>query len=114
MHLDVEEGDALHLSAEETTPPEQIEARVRAVLAPLPDVRGVAHVLVHYLDRNTLVEVQIQVDERLRIAEARVIVDRAKAVLEQLPGVDEAHVDLEINDAHHWHRLHGRNRGPPS
>jgi len=105
VHVDVEEGEALTPSSEVTLPPERIEAGVRAALAPLADVKGVAHVLVHYLDRNTLVEVQVHVDPDLRIAEARDIARRAKAAIEQLPEVDEAHVDVEINEEHRWERL---------
>ena len=112
VHVDVEEGYALHPSVEDTLPPEQIEAAVRSALRPLSDVRAVAHVVVHYLDQNTLAEVQIQVDPSLRVSDAQAIARRAKLAIEQLPEVDEAHVDLEINEAHHWHRLRGRNRKP--
>jgi divalent metal cation (Fe/Co/Zn/Cd) transporter len=108
VHVDVDEGAALTPSSQPTPLPAEVAQAVRAALRPLPDVRDVAHVLVHFLNGATLVEVQITVDPALRVAEARAVAARAKQTLEAVPGVDEAHVDVEVNDGHHWSRLHSR------
>jgi len=85
--------------------------KVRKSLETVTGIKGVSHVLVHYLQQRVLVEVQIHVEDDISIRQAREIGAEAKRVVESIKDVTEAHVDLELTDEHKFTSLRENNHG---
>lgn len=78
-------------------PHTQVEREVRDVLAQVPDVLGVEHVIVHYMPNGGLhLKVDIVCNEESTIKEAKAVARKAKHVLQELKGVTSVDIDLEL------------------
>mmetsp|Transcript_14718 Transcript_14718/g.33797 ORF Transcript_14718/g.33797 Transcript_14718/m.33797 type:complete len:548 (-) Transcript_14718:184-1827(-) len=92
-------------------PHEEIETDVRRVVATIPDVKGVAHVLVHYIGGRIQVRCEIVLDDQLQIRQANSIARHVRKVIErELPDVSHADIHLELED-HCWGQC-GQSLGP--
>ncbi|KAJ1495172.1 hypothetical protein T484DRAFT_1763656, partial [Baffinella frigidus] len=77
----------------------EIEDDVRGVLQRLAEVRGVAHVAVHYLGGGIQVRCEIMLDPELQIKQANMIARQARKLIEsEVEGVSHADIHLELQD----------------
>ena len=101
VHIDpepdehVEPGDLL------ARPRQEIETEVHAIAQTVEGVEAVTHVLIHYLDRRTALQVEIEVDPALRVHEAAAVGRSLRDQLERIRGVDQADIHLELDDLGH-------------
>lgn len=76
---------------------DEVERQVRDVLAEVPGIRGVAHVIIHYASMGLSIKVDIVCDDDITIREAMLIATNAKRTLEFLPGVYAVDIDLDLD-----------------
>jgi cation diffusion facilitator family transporter len=92
----------------EMRPHPEVEREVRQVLAKVPEIIGVADVIVHYVPMTSShvmtlgvshgihLKVDIICDEEITVREAIAIAQRAKGILQKVEGVTYVDVDLEL------------------
>ncbi len=97
VHVDAEddhvgdEGSELLQDIVLMRPQGEIENDVKKVLAEIPEIQGITHIYCHYLNQKLTVQVNILLDEQMRIRDAQKI--------EQIKDIDSADLHLELDDA---------------
>ena len=82
-----------------------IAKEVVDLLDKFDDIRSIAHIRSHHLQGTTSLEVEIVVDDELRVHEARGIASRAQGALLCLDNVTAVDVHLELGVSHcRWQR----------
>lgn len=72
---------------------------VKRALKRIPEIRDIAHCLVHYIDGKMSVQVDIVVDAHHTVGEVHVIASRARSrLLDCIPDLHEADVELELDE----------------
>ena len=59
------------------------------------------HVLTHFLESRVALQIEIEVDPGLRVAEAAAVARSLRRRLEEIGGVDHADIHLELDDLAH-------------
>uniref|UniRef100_A0A7S4VRT5 Cation efflux protein cytoplasmic domain-containing protein n=1 Tax=Alexandrium monilatum TaxID=311494 RepID=A0A7S4VRT5_9DINO len=79
-------------------PHTEVEREVRALLASVPGIRGVSHVIAHYVPGDGIrLKVDIVCDSSITVRDACGIAGEARSVLEGLHGISSVDVDLELD-----------------
>lgn len=105
LHIDVDEHSDPMDKSNTLRPINSIRADVKQILGEQPGIKAVSHVLIHYLQKQVLVEAQIIVDDGISVKEAKEIALRAKEAVESIKDVSEAHIDLELTHEHKFNTL---------
>lgn len=108
LHVDVDEHSDPNDKSQPLRPINDITLEVKKLLSEQEDIKGVSHVLIHYVQKRLLVEAQIIVDDSKTVREAKMIAEEAKRKIEALKDVAEGHVDLELAHGHEWNSLNGK------
>lgn len=78
-------------------PHTEVEREVRAILADVPEIHGVTHVITHYTPGDGIhLKVDILCDVSISVREACGIARRAKDALQSLPDISSVDIDLEL------------------
>lgn len=105
VHVDAEddhvgdEGSELLQDIVLMRPQGEIENDVKKVLAEIPEIQGITHIYCHYLNQKLTVQVNILLDEQMRIRDAQKIASAARRKIEQIKDIDSADLHLELDDA---------------
>ena len=101
VHIDPEPDEDLAPGDQLSRPREEIESEVRRIAEQVDGVRAVTHVMVHFLERRVVLQVEIEVDPALRVREAAAVARSLRERLEAVSGVDCADIHLELDDLAH-------------
>jgi len=101
VHIDPEPDENVEPEDQLARPREEIESEVRRIAHGVDGVRAVTHVLTHFLDRQVSLQIDIEVDEALRVREAAAVARSLRERLEAIRGVDCADIHLELDDLAH-------------
>ena len=105
VHVDAEddffgdEGSELLHDIVLMRPQSEIENDVKKMLAEIPEIQGITHIYCHYLNQKLTVQVNIILDEEMRIRDAQKIASAARLKIEQIKDIDSADLHLELDDA---------------
>jgi len=105
VHVDAEddhvgdEGSELLQDIMLMRPQSEIENDVKKMLAEIPEIQGITHIYCHYLNQKLTVQVNILLDEQMRIRDAQKIASAARLKIEQIKDIDSADLHLELDDA---------------
>ncbi len=105
VHVDAEddhvgdEGSELLQDIMLMRPQSEIENDVKKMLAEIPEIQGITHIYCHYLNQKLTVQVNILLDEQMRIRDAQKIASAARRKIEQIKDIDSADLHLELDDA---------------
>ena len=99
VHIDAEK-DIEEMDPSLMRPQLEIEADICQALKHIPEIKGISHIRCHYLSKKISVQIEIIVDEHLRIFEVQKIAAQAKVQVQQIPDIDEVDIHLEIADLH--------------
>ena len=105
VHVDAEddhvgdEGSELLQDIVLMRPQSEIENDVKKMLAEIPEIQGITHIYCHYLNQKLTVQVNILLDEQMRIRDAQKIASAARRKIEQIKDIDSADLHLELDDA---------------
>jgi len=105
VHVDAEddhvgdEGSELLQDIVLMRPQSEIENDVKKMLAEIPEIQGITHIYCHYLNQKLTVQVNILLDEQMRISDAQKIASAARRKIEQIKDIDSADLHLELDDA---------------
>ena len=104
VHVDAEddffgdEGSEILQDIALMRPQGEIENDVKKVLAQIPEIQGITHIYCHYLNQQLTVQVNILLDEEMRISDAQKIASAARRKIEQIKDIDSADLHLELDD----------------
>ncbi|HJL94164.1 MAG TPA: cation diffusion facilitator family transporter [SAR324 cluster bacterium] len=104
VHVDAEddffgdEGSEILQDIALMRPQGEIENDVKKVLAQIPEIQGITHIYCHYLNQQLTVQVNILLDEEMRIRDAQKIASAARRKIEQIKDIDSADLHLELDD----------------
>ena len=104
VHVDAEddffgdEGSEILQDIALMRPQGEIENDVKKVLAKIPEIQGITHIYCHYLNQKLTVQVNILLDEEMRIRDAQKIASAARRKIEQIKDIDSADLHLELDD----------------
>jgi cation diffusion facilitator family transporter len=101
VHIDPEPDEHLAPGEHLARPRADLEAEVRRVARSIDGVDKVTHVLIHFLDRRVVLQLEIEVDPQLRVHEAATVARSVRSELEQIADVDHADIHLELDDVAH-------------
>jgi cation diffusion facilitator family transporter len=101
VHVDPEPDEDLRPGAQLARPREEIETEVHRIARGVDGVRTVTHVLTHFLNRQVVLQIEIEVDPSLRVHEAAAVARALRRRLEEVSGVDHADIHLELEDLAH-------------
>ena len=101
VHIDPEPDEDLAPGDQLSRPRGEIESEVRGIAQRVDGVRAVSHVMVHFLERRVVLQVEIEVDPELRVREAAAVARSLRERLETVSGVDFADIHLELDDLAH-------------
>lgn len=97
VHIDAEEDiDESHPAL--MRPQTEIETDIRQNLQHIPEIKGISHILCHFLQERLSVQIEIVVDPRLRVFEVQNIARKARLRVEKIDDVDTADIHLELDD----------------
>ena len=74
---------------------------MRGIAQRVDGVWAVTHVLVHFVERRVVLQVEIEVAPELRVREAAAVARSLRERLEAVSGVDCADIHLELDDLAH-------------
>jgi cation diffusion facilitator family transporter len=101
VHIDPEPDEDVGPGEQLSRPREEIEAEVRHIAETMESVRAVTHVLIHFLNRRVVLQVDIEVNSRLSVQEAARVARSLRSRLESVDDVDHADIHLELDDLAH-------------
>jgi cation diffusion facilitator family transporter len=101
VHVDPEPDEHVAPGEQLARPRADLEAEVRRVARSVGGVQRVTHVLIHFLHRRVVLQLEIEVDPGLRVREAATVARSVRRKLEEIADVDHADVHLEIEDLEH-------------
>jgi cation diffusion facilitator family transporter len=101
VHIDPEPDENVEPEDQLARPREEIESEVRRIARDVDGVRAVTHVRTHFLDRRVALQVDIEVDQALRVREAAAVARSLRDRLEAIRGVDCADIHLELDGVAH-------------
>lgn len=101
VHIDPEPDEDLAPGEHLARPRADLEAEVREVARSVEGVQRVTHVLIHFLHRRVVLQLEIEVDPGLRVREAATVARSVRTELERIADVDHADVHLELDDIAH-------------
>jgi len=101
VHIDPEPDEDLAPGEHLARPRADLEAEVRRVAKSVEGVRRVSHVLIHFLHRSVVLQLEIEVDPGLRVRDAATVARSVRGQLETIADVDHADVHLELDDLEH-------------
>lgn len=89
---------AVHTELDMTLPRPLLEIQAEAIRAAqgVRGVKHVEHVREHVWDNRVIIQMEIVVDESLRISDAAKIAERVRDAVELVPNVSEADIHLEV------------------
>ncbi len=97
VHIDAEEDiDESHPAL--MRPQTEIETDIRQNLQHIPEIKGISHILCHFLQERLSVQIEIVVDPRLRVFEVQNIARKARLRVEKIDDVHTADIHLELDD----------------
>ena len=97
VHIDAEEDlDESHPTL--MRPQSDIESDIRQILQTIPEIKGISHILCHFLKEQLSVQIEIMVDPRLRVYEVQKIARKARRLVEEIDDVQTADIHLELDD----------------
>jgi cation diffusion facilitator family transporter len=100
VHIDPEPDPPAELRDHEQQlmrPQREIEEDIRNLLLQFKAIRSVTHCYCHFLHQNLTVHVHVEMEDTLKISEARKIAEEAESVLEAIEDVYEADIHLELS-----------------
>jgi cation diffusion facilitator family transporter len=112
VHIDPEPDEDLAPGDQLSRPRGEIESEVRRIAQRVDGVRAVTHVMVHFLEQQVALQVDIEVDQEIRVREAAAVARSLRERLEAVSGVDHADVHLELDALAHQ-ELPAILKGPP-
>ncbi len=101
VHIDPEPDEDLAPADQLSRPRDEIESEVRGIAQRVDGVRAVTHVLVHFVERRVVLQVEIEVDPELRVHQAAAVARALRERLEAVGDVDCADIHLELDDLAH-------------
>jgi hypothetical protein len=101
VHIDPEPDEDVGPGEHLARPREEIELEVRRIAQTVESVQAVTHVLIHFLDRRVVLQVDIEVNPRLSVQEAARVAQSLRGQLESIDDVDHADIHLELDDLAH-------------
>jgi cation diffusion facilitator family transporter len=101
VHIDPEPDQDLAPADQLSRPRDEIESEVRGIAQRVDGVRAVTHVMVHFVERRVVLQVEIEVDPELRVHQAAAVARGLRERLEAVPDVDCADIHLELDDLAH-------------
>ena len=101
VHIDPEPDQDLAPEEQLSRPRDEIESEVRGIAQRVDGVRAVTHVMVHFVRRRVVLQVEIEVDPELRVHQAAAVARSLRERLEVVSGVDCADIHLELDDLAH-------------
>jgi cation diffusion facilitator family transporter len=101
VHVDPEPDEDLQPGDQLARPREEIEKEVRRIALGVVGVRAVTHVMTHFLECRVVLQIEIEVDPRLRVHEAAQVARVLRRRVEEISGVDHADIHLELDDLAH-------------
>ena len=101
VHIDPEPDEDLAPADQLSRPRDEIESEVRGIAQRVDGVRAVTHVLVHFVERRVVLQVEIEVDPELRVRQAAAVARSLRERLEAVRDVDCADIHLELDDLAH-------------
>jgi len=101
VHIDPEPDENLQPGDQLARPRQEIESEVRRIALGVGGVRAVTHVLTHFLESRVALQIEIEVDPGLRVHEAAAVARSLRRRLEEISGVDNADIHLELDDLAH-------------
>ena len=97
VHIDAEEDlDESHPTL--MRPQSDIESDIRQILQTIPEIKGISHILCHFLKEQLSVQIEIMVDPRLRVYEVQIIARKARRLVEEINDIQTADIHLELDD----------------
>jgi len=97
VHIDPEADDNYDIpQVQDVDDPENL---VRTVAAAVEGVKSVSHVLCHFILGRLEIQLNIEVEPRLRVLEASAIASQVRRALEAQAAIDKVDVHLELDDA---------------
>ena len=97
VHIDAEEDiDESHPAL--MRPQTEIETDIRQNLQHIPEIKGISHILCHFLQERLSVQIEIVVDPHLRVFEVQNIARKARLRVEKIDDVHTADIHLELDD----------------
>ena len=79
-------------------PQTEIESDVKKILTEIPEIQGITHIYCHYLNQELTVQVNILLDEEMKIRDAQKIASKARMKIEEIKDIDAADLHLELDD----------------
>jgi len=101
VHIDPEPDEDLTPGDQLSRPRGEIESEVRRTAEQVDGVRAVTHLMVHFLERRVVLQVEIEVDPELRVREAAAVARSLRKRLEAVRDVHFADIHLELDDLAH-------------
>jgi len=101
VHVDPEPDEGVKPGVRLARPREEIETEVRRIALGVEGVRAVTHVLIHFLERRVVLQIEIEVDPGLRVREAAAVARALRRRVEAVRDVDHADIHLELDDLAH-------------
>lgn len=95
VHVDTEDDDDL-TQKRLMRPQKEIEMDIREIVDSFPDVLELTHITCHYLNETLSIQLEIALDSKKQIQEARKIANRLKRSLEEVEDIQSADIHLEL------------------
>ena len=97
VHIDAEEDiDETHPVL--MRPQSDIESDIRQKLQTIDEIKGISHILCHFLKEQLSVQIEIIVDPLLHVYEVQTIAKKARLLVEKIDDIQSADIHLELDD----------------
>lgn len=97
VHIDAEE-DSDERNPVLMRPQAEIEADIQQSLSTIPEIKGISHILCHFLKEQLTVQIEIIVDPNMQVLEVQKIAKKARTLVEQIDDIYLADIHLELED----------------